>query len=321
MYQSLRILAVFICMPLCSLTAGCPEEAAIVTDDLICCSKAEVFIIESTSEGMESPNHKWNWQASDSTEIPEAMQSRFVNVADCKPVGKFILVVSSSSGVAIIQRSDRKCIFHTFATNAHSACLLPQQHIAIASSYGGDEIVIYSYQDIATSNNPDARLELHGAHGVYWDKQRSRLWGLGDSKLILVAITDTDNRMSLAVEKEWNLPTKGGHDLSPAQDGKSLFVTTDTQVYRFEMTEGLFKLDEDLGLKLKVKSVDQHPLSGEIVYQQAGESWWGETVRFVGSDQTIEVPGERFYKFRWDAPAELPEAELIKKNTRLPRKE
>ncbi|HBN77839.1 MAG TPA: hypothetical protein DD473_18925, partial [Planctomycetaceae bacterium] len=73
-------------MPLCSLTAGCPEEAAIVTDDLICCSKAEVFIIESTSEGMESPNHKWNWQASDSTEIPEAMQSRFVNVADCKPV-------------------------------------------------------------------------------------------------------------------------------------------------------------------------------------------------------------------------------------------
>ena len=102
-------------------------------------------------------------------------------------------------------------------------------------------------------------------------------------------------------ERHWDLPTSGGHDLSPARDGRSLYVTTDTNVYRFVIEDGSFLKDDELGDLPKVKSVDEHPLTGQRIYQKAGESWWSETIRFGESERVIELPGERLYKVRWDA--------------------
>jgi len=49
-----------------------------------------------------------------------------------------------------------------------------------------------------------------------------------------------------------------------------------------------------------VKSVTQHPTTGEIVYHQgAKETWWSNTIRFVGDRDDITVE-DRLYKVRWE---------------------
>ena len=146
------------------------------------------------------------------------------------------------------------------------------------------------------------------AYGVNWDEGRSRLWALGDEELLRIELEGNGPGMGLLVEKRWRLPSGGGHDLFPCQDPRFLFVTTNTQVYRFDTVDGEFVIDQRLAGLAKVKSVDQHPRTGEIVYQQAtAENWWSDTIRFAGSDTTIRLGEERLYKVRWDFPRPVPE--------------
>jgi hypothetical protein len=50
-----------------------------------------------------------------------------------------------------------------------------------------------------------------------------------------------------------------------------------------------------------VKSVSQHPTTGEIVFHQGTpEHFWSETIRFVGNRKSATLPGRRLYKVRWD---------------------
>jgi hypothetical protein len=157
---------------------------------VICCGGSEVFVLaveQEAEEGKSAPAKLWTWQAADSPEIPEAMRAQFRTTDECKSYGDRLLITSSSGGVALIQRRDKKCLFYTSAKNAHSACLLPGDRLAVASSYGGDELLIFSHAEVTTAT-PLARLKLVGAHGVVWDEKRSRLWALGGEELHLVEI-------------------------------------------------------------------------------------------------------------------------------------
>jgi hypothetical protein len=285
-----------LCLTITILTTG-----ADTSTPLICCGGNEIFIMPQSQLMSETPMPTWSWRASDSPEISADARKWFGSTDECKPLKESILITSSGGGVALVRRQDKKCLFYAYARNAHSACLLPGYRLAVAASYGGDEVQIYDLDDPARPAQPIARLPLHGAHGVVWDAERDRLWALGDDALLLATIPDSDGKSELRIEQSWKLPSNGGHDLSPVNDGKHLFVTTSKYVYRFSKKDGAFEPLADIGSQPKVKSVSQHPTTGEIVFHQGTpEHFWSETIRFVGNRKSATLPGRRLYKVRWD---------------------
>lgn len=278
-------------------------------DQLICCGGPEVFILSAKHERPAVDDRVWRWQAKDSPEIPASMHGQFRTTDDCKPYGDKLLVTSSSGGVALLNRADKKCLFLASARNAHSACLVPNDLVAVAASTGGDELQLFRLKDSGEKATPVARLELTGAHGAVWDPQRERVWTLGTHELLLIEVRNEEGKTSLAVDGRWKLPTPGGHDLSPARDARYLFVTTNRAVYRFDTKERSFTPFEPLADAVEIKSIDEHPTTGRIVYHQAdhaNKTWWSDTIRFLDPAQSMTLPDERLYKIRWDIERNSP---------------
>jgi hypothetical protein len=194
-------------------------------------------------------------------------------------------------------------LFFTSAKNAHSACSLPKERIAVASSTGGDELLLFSLKQSGEKMAPLARLELSGAHGLVWDQDRELLWALGTHELLLVQVRDRDDKTELVVTDRRKLPTAGGHDLSPARDKRYLYVTSNTAVYRFDTTQKRFEAFKPLAESIAIKSIDEHPISGTIAFHQADHTnkvWWSDTIGLLEPAGKIVLPDERLYKIRWD---------------------
>ena len=270
--------------------------------NLICCGTNEVFIINPGAPSKK----KWTWCAEDSPSIPKDFQAKFRSTDDCKPYeGEQILITSSSGGVALIQRSTKKCLFLAECRNAHSACLLPRNRIATAASYGGDQIEFYDLADDRRPAVAEQTIPLTGAHGVVWDERRSCLWALGGNELLRLSIDDEKAAPDIrwSVKSRHELPSAGGHDLSPARDGNRLIVTTNTQVLLFDRDRMSYETHAKLGDQSKIKSVDVHPVTKRVVFHMAGqENWWSDTVRLLGGE-SLRLEGERLYKVRWDVPS------------------
>ena len=279
-------------------------RVAFASDDLICCGSAEVFIIDPAEPTVK----KWSWQAKESPSIPTELQGAFRSTDDCKPFrDDLLLITSSGQGVALVQRSTKKCLFMTVARNAHSGCLLPANQIVVAASYGADVIRFYDRKDTDFPAQAVQEITLVGAHGTVWDAERDCLWALGGEELVKV-----ESNSEVSVDRRWaitaryKLPSAGGHDLSMAQNLKQLFVTTDTQVLQFDLVKHKFKPQAGFVDQIKIKSVDQHSETGVIVFHRAsGENWWSDTIRFEDAPP-IKLAGERLYKIRWDRPVAQP---------------
>lgn len=281
------------------------------SERLICCGGPEVFVINEPVDASVPPERLWRWQAKDSPEIPEAMWPQFRTTDECKPYDKTLLITSSSGGVALIRRDDKKCLFLASVTNAHSACLLPKDRIAVASSTGGDEVLVFAAMRFSEETSPIARLALKGAHGTVWDEARDALWALGTHELLLIAIVEEKDAIKLVAKDRWKLPTAGGHDLSWTGDRRHLYLTTNDAVYRFDVDKQAFASYEPLAKSAAVKSIDEHPKTGRVVYHQADHAakvWWSDIIRLLDPDMKIQLPGERLYKVRWDVVPEKREA-------------
>lgn len=277
-----------------------------IADDIICCGGDEVFVIDSLNPSVK----KWSWRAENSPSIPEDYREKFRSTDDCKPYqGDLILITSSAGGVALVERSTKKCLFLAESRNAHSASLLPRNRVAVAASYGEDQMQFY---DLADERRPAAAVQtipLKGAHGAVWDQKRNCLWALGGDELLrLVADEQAGPGMRWSISSRTPLPSPGGHDLSPMHDGIRLFVTSDNQVLLFDCNKMSFERHAEFGDQLKIKSVDVHPVTKRIVFHKASKTHWSsDIVRFIGSDsQKLRLEGERLYKTRWDAPSEHP---------------
>lgn len=290
----LRILACFALVLACS-SATSPAHAA---DRLICCGDRAVFVIPAAPAADKPLEILWKWTAADSPEIPTEHHSLFRTTDECKPYPEHILITASSGGIALVRRSDKRAVFWAQAKNAHSACLLPGDRVAVAASVGGDELQIFGRGQSGVAAKPLARLALVGAHGVFWEPERERLWALGTYELLRCTLTAANE---LTVADRWQLPTAGGHDLSPGQSGQTFLITTNSNVYQFDRTQGTFTPHPLLGDLPSIKSVDEHPSLMRLVYHQGAKpNWWSDTIRFAGRDETIRLEGERLYKIRWD---------------------
>lgn len=292
---------------LCLVTPIHAQESS--TQRLVCCGADEVFVIDTAN-----PHTKlWSWRVSDSPSIPQNFRPKFRSTDDCKPYADgLMLITSSSRGVALIRRETKRCIFLADVANAHSACLLPERQLAVAASTSGDEIQFFNYDDTSEAESvsaavPTQRIELLGAHGTVWDAARERLWALGTDELLQIQDQRTGKAArAWTVVARYPLPSQGGHDLSPAHDAAHLWVTTNTQVLRFNMDASSFETAEGFGDQQKVKSVDAEPHSKRIVFQQAlPTEWWSHTIRFTDAP-SITLDNQILYKVRWDAPAPRP---------------
>ena len=267
--------------------------------DLIYCGASRVIVIDPTAP----LKPEWTWHAIDSPSIPEKSRPWFRSTDECKPyAGGLLLITSSSSGVTLIERETKRCLFLAQSRNAHSACLLPGNQIAVAASFGDDEMQFYKSTDKRRPAVPIQTIPLYGAHGCVWDAKRKCLWALGQSELLRLTV-GTDGKWT--VRKRWDLPTPGGHDLWP-RDDTNLFATSSTQVLLFDRDQETFNVHKSIGDQKKVKSVDRHQASGIVVFHKGTAStWWSDTIRFIGR-QSIRIPKSRLYKLRWDVPLELP---------------
>jgi hypothetical protein len=274
---------------------------------LICCGAEEVFILPADVETPSVDDRLWRWTAADSPEIPEEHRQRFRTTDECKPYGDWILITSSSQGVALVRREDKACLFFTLVANAHSACLLPGERIAVAASTGGDELLVFDQNKPGANARPLARRKLLGAHGAWWNAKDENLWALGSQELVQLKLVGSGAETKLEDAAQWQLPTPGGHDLSPSRDGEALIVTTNSNVYRFALETGKFTKYAQLAERKGVKSVDEHARLDRTVFHQAAEpNWWSDRIRFAGSDRTLRLAGERLYKVRWDVPQAVP---------------
>ena len=89
------------------LVLGSPSAAS---PTLICCGGDEVFIISLDDEQSGVKDRLWSWQASDSPAIHANARGWFRSTDECKPLAHSILITSSSGGVALISRKDKRCL-------------------------------------------------------------------------------------------------------------------------------------------------------------------------------------------------------------------
>ncbi len=294
--------------PLEQLLASVPkrnEPSQINALELVTCGPSHITIYEVDSNNLDKPAEiKWSWFAKNNTSLPKSIVNTFLHIDECKPLanGELILITSSTGGNALIERSSGKLLYYAYAIQAHSIELLPENKLVIAvSSYDnyGDELLLLDFQ--ATSLTPLQRLSLQSAHGVYLDKSNQHLWAIGKSRLSKYLLNDMANSTAQLVKVfETNLPSLGGHDLSPVSGKRQhLFVTSNSQVLIYDPITNTFHEHTELIAKQFVKSISQ--MGSKTAYVQADFKtavWWSRCVNILNNTQ-ICADDRRFYKARW----------------------
>jgi hypothetical protein len=300
------VLGSFIVFP-----CGSPAQGVAMPPHVLTCGRSSVVESQVTfhGSGPAELTPVWTWTAEKSRGMPPELVKNFSTIDECKPTmdGTELLVTSSHDAVAIVSRPSRDTLFSANVKNAHSAVLLPDYLIAVASSDAtggtGDRIVFF---DRRVSNVRLAELPFHAAHGLVWDVSRHVLWGLGFDQLVsLRVIRDETGQVHVSFLKIYELPEPTGHDIRMSADCSTLSLSTTHHAYEFYIVMEKFKPYEPLANLLDVKSfsVDSH--SGQLVYTVADPGgYWTSTLHFALPESTAPLPSP-IYKSRWvtDLPA------------------
>ena len=254
-------------------------------------------------EGGATLTPVWTWTPDKSKGMPSELVSKFSTIDECKPTsgGAELLVTSSHDAVAIVSRQSGDTLFSANVKNAHSADLIPNHLIAVASSDAtdgtGDRIVFF---DRRVSNVRLAELPLHAAHGLVWDGSREVLWADGFDQLVNVRVErDEGGAVHVSFVKVYSLPESTGHDFRMSFDCSTLYVSTTHHAYEFPIAQEKFVPYGPLANLLDVKSFSVEPQSGQIVYTLADKGgYWTSTLRFAlpYMSAPLSVP---IYKTRW----------------------
>lgn len=263
---------------------------------LVCAGGKEIFILDAGDLAKGNARKIWSWTASPEAGVPENRTKWFANLDDAKAIndGKQVLITASNSGVAIVDVATRKVTCMASVRNAHTAEMLPGGIIAVASSIGGDELLVFDPKSPAPES-PICRTPLPSAHGLVWDDDRKTLWALGYDELRAYTITSNDRAQTqLVLSKTHKLPGIGGHDLRAVPKSAGLLISNKEHVYIFDRTKQQFTEHAKLGKIEKVKSIDVHPVTGQLVH-----SLWGQKVTLSNPDSEIKTGSSIVYKARW----------------------
>ncbi len=267
--------------------------------DLVACGDDRVVMIDSRKSTPAKAHITWTWQVSEAAELPEAYRKIMIPLDECKPVGggKQLLMTSSGGGVVLLDIASKKILFYASSPMAHSAEMLPGEKIVVALSTHaqGNSIELY---DSKKSAHCLFRDSLYSGHGVVWNEKVKRLFALGFNELRSYRLANwSSSKPLLVLEKSWQLPDEGGHDLSYVSD-KEMLVSTHHNVFAFDIRNEKFTVFKPLAGKHDIKAANYNKVSQRLVYTQAEQSWWTFNIYGVKPSQVINIPDIKLYKVR-----------------------
>ncbi len=273
------------------------------TGQLIVCGDDLVTIFDLHQSQDTIPKIIWEWRASAAQDLPKNYRKSYFNSIDeCKCIddGQRLLITSSSSGVALLDRPTKKVLFYATVGNAHSAAALPNNRIAVMGSTNekGNRIAIF---DLGASEEVLFYDSIYSGHGAVWDPERKLLYALGYDELRAYELVKWDTKSpEMSLVHAWSIPGESGHDLSPwvGNDDK-LILTEHNGAWVFDQKSHRFEPFESLAKTPDVKAISVEPKTGQIAYIKAETSWWSERVYLLNSDQYFSFPGRHLYKVRW----------------------
>jgi hypothetical protein len=260
---------------------------------------------------------KWSWKPSASNGFTNPTVG-WGNPSDVKLrnstfFGGQMMVVTASSGFCAIipypagntKKWAVNVALNSPGANPHAIELLPDGNVAIAASAGGWVRVYRSSQGVYNSTFSETKLS--DAHGVLWDPAAKLLWALGDKQLKAYSYNAAATPMLKEVQT-YNLPTTGGHDLSPFYyNSNLLWLSTGSRVYTFNKTTKVFTPAPGVANGGGVKAISNQP-AGQILETRpstnsCSNSWSTTTVTAYDNVSgavvaTRTVNGACFYKAR-----------------------
>ena len=255
------------------------------------------------TDGKISLRPLWSWSAAKSKGMPKELVEKFSTIDECKPSGvpDELLVTSSHDAVAIVSRKDGSTLFSAEVKNAHSAALLSDNLIAVASSDAkdatGDRVVFF---DRRRSNLRLAEQPIAAAHGLAWIPAQHTLWVLGLNQLMKLNVTlQASGVLAIGLLETFPLPEPTGHDLHMNPSCDALYLSTTHQVWRFELRTKLFSVFAPLANVADVKSFSIDPTTGYLTYTVADPGgYWTKTLRFLDPPSETGLAAS-IYKTRW----------------------
>lgn len=279
--------------------------------ELITCGRERVHILDLNALSPDRPLQTlWTWQAAGRPDLPADYHALFRSTDECKPVngGKWILITSSGGAFALVDRAANKVLCYGRAANAHSADLLPNGRVAVAASrdrrnHQGDALILF---DVRHPGRELWRTELPTGHGVVWDGKRQILWALADADLRSYRLDDWETpRPTLTRIGLVPLPEDGGHDLIAVPGTAHLAISTQSRCWLFDRDRKTLQPHPQLAEAASIKSISQHPVTGQIAFVQADRpNWWSERIRLLDPSGSLSFTGEQFYKVRWNVASD-----------------
>ncbi|MGP1436330.1 MAG: DUF6528 family protein [Phocaeicola sp.] len=269
-------------------------------EEIITCGDDKLLIISPKQSQGEEAKVVWEWKVSDAVgQIPEKYQKLMIPLDDCKPIdnNNKILLTSSGGGAVLLDRTTKKCLFYADVPMAHSIEMLPNNKIVVALSTHpkGNSIELFDM------NKPEQVLfrdSLYSGHGVVWMPKQHLLYALGYDVLRAYSLQDWNSEKPfLKLEKQWALPSEGGHDLVPISN-KELIVTNHAGIFRFSAETSEFTSFEPLEGMDNIKSVNYDPESKRLIYTKAEISWWTHHIYLENPKQTFTIDSIKLYKVR-----------------------
>lgn len=195
------------------------------TEETIELDKAtKVMILTEQSKNrilmIDQPTGKiaWEWKAADSG-LSVSEQAWFNTPDEAKPVYNrtCVLVTASGGGVALIRIADKKVLFYAKpGGNPHSAEVLPDKNIVVASSTG-NLLSVYVYnEDASYVSKPAFTMPVYSAHNVVWDRTRNCLWTATGAQLLKLSYNGNRTAPELSQVYSYDMGTGNtmAHDLA-----------------------------------------------------------------------------------------------------------
>ena len=194
-----------------------------------------------------------------------------------------MLVTASGGGVALIRIADKKAMFYAKpGGNPHSAEVLPDGNVVVASSTGNLlSVYVYNGADSYVSR-PAFTMPVHSAHNVVWDRKRGCLWTATGAQLLKLAYNGKRTAPELTQVRSYDMAAGNtdAHDLAPVCGEDAMYVSTNQHVYKFDCAAEKF-LDVQIFQQNTIKSISTGPEGYSTIVMRptsGGSNWWSAEV-------------------------------------------